>query len=125
MMVEKIKDSYKAGVDIGGTKITASLSDKNGILVKVYQPTKLEGDYTTLPKQVDFLIGYICDKIGIKKEEIDSVGISTASPFERRGDYRVVISPNLCGGLHQCYGIFQLDFCAPNLYWSQKFSGVA
>ena len=33
-----------AAVDIGGTKVTASVSDEHGILAKVRQSTCLEGD---------------------------------------------------------------------------------
>lgn len=88
-----------AAVDIGGTKVTVSISDKTAILVKVYQPVKLEGDHKTIPRQVDFLIGYACEKIGIKKNDISALGISTCSPFKKIDDYCVIVTGNLCGGL--------------------------
>lgn len=34
---------YLAAVDIGGTKITASIADREGFTGKVYQPTRKEG----------------------------------------------------------------------------------
>lgn len=88
-----------AAVDIGGTKVTASVSDSNGILAKVRQPTCLEGDERALPRQVDAMISRACEIAGAAKADVQAVGVSTASPFERRGDTRVVVAPNLCGGL--------------------------
>ncbi len=88
-----------AGVDIGGTKVTASVSDISGIKAKVYQPVRLDGTEKSVPEQVDFLIGYASDVAGTKKSGIDAVGISTCSPFRQEDIYRVVIAPNLCGGL--------------------------
>ena len=54
-----------AAVDIGGTKITVSLSDKKRILNKVYQLTEKEGDNTTVPRQIDRLISHCCGLINI------------------------------------------------------------
>ncbi len=88
-----------AAVDIGGTKVTASVSNEKGILAKVRQLTRLEGDEHTLPRQVDELIARACDGAGVDKAAVRAVGVSTCSPFERRGASRVVVAPNLCGGL--------------------------
>ena len=88
-----------AAVDIGGTKVTASVSDQNGILAKVRQSTCLEGDERALPRQVDAMIERACAAAGAGRKDVQAVGVSTCSPFERRGDTRVVVAPNLCGGL--------------------------
>ncbi len=93
--------NYKAAVDIGGTKVTASLADMEGFKIRIYQPVKLEGDNRAIPNQVDFLIEYGCDKAGIKKGHIDALGISTCSPFKKRGNYRVIVAENLCGGINK------------------------
>jgi glucokinase len=90
---------YFAAVDIGATKTTASVSSRNGILARVYQPTRKIGGHRTVPQQVDFLIGYVCERAGLDKGQIRAVGISTASPFEKRGAQLVVVAPNICGGL--------------------------
>lgn len=105
-----MENLLKAAVDIGGTKITVSLSKRSGILVKVYQPIKVEGDNTAVPKQVDSLVEFACDKIRTKKDQIDAMGISTCSPFEKRRDYLVIVSPNLCGGLAKERGILPNDW---------------
>lgn len=77
---------YLAAVDIGGTKITASLADQSGILFKVYQEAKKEGDNKAIPSQVNSLIEYACSKVGVAKQSIAKVGISTCSPFEKKMD---------------------------------------
>ncbi|MCK4359872.1 MAG: ROK family protein [Candidatus Cloacimonetes bacterium] len=92
-----MKREYIAAVDIGGTKITVSISNIDGIIVKIYQKVKLEGaDNKTIPKQVENLINFACNKGKIDIGDIISIGVSTASPFEIRGRYHVVVSPNLC-----------------------------
>lgn len=88
-----------AAVDIGGTKITASISNRDGILAKVRQLTAKKGENTALPRQVERMVAAVCGKAGIGRDDIAAVGISTCSPFERRGDDLVLVSPNLCGGM--------------------------
>jgi glucokinase len=101
---------FLAAVDIGGTKITASVAHKGGILAKVYQHVLLEGNNTTIPIQVDFLVGHVCDKVGIKKAEINALGIGTCGPFGTDGEYRVLVAPNLCGGLAKERGALPNDW---------------
>lgn len=105
-----MEKSYKAAVDLGGTKIRVSLSDKGGILVKVCQLTKLTGDNKTIPRQVDSLVEYACRRTKIRKDRIDAIGVSTCTPFEKRGDYLVIVSPNLCGGLARQRGVLPNDW---------------
>lgn len=94
-----MQSPYKAAVDIGATKMTVSLVNQQGIIGKVYQKVNLVGDNRTIPQQVNFLIGYVCNEYGVSKDEIDAVGISTCSPFIKVGKYLVIVSPNLCDGL--------------------------
>jgi glucokinase len=88
-----------AAVDIGGTKVTASVCGPDGILAKVRAPTALRGDNKTLPEQVNQMIHTAARRAGATADAVAAVGVSTASPFERRGESRVVVAPNLCGGL--------------------------
>ena len=92
-------DVFLAAVDIGGTKVTASVSGPEGILAKVRQPTQLRGDNTALPTQVHTLIGHVCSRAGIQRDAVSAVGVSTASPFAREGEHMVIVAPNICGGL--------------------------
>ena len=96
---------YLAAVDIGGTKITVSIANISGILVKVYRAVQLEGDNLAVPLQVDFLVGYACGQIGIGKDEIYALGVSTCGPFGIRDGELVLVAPNLCGGLAKERGI--------------------
>lgn len=90
---------YLAGVDIGGTSMRVTLANQGGIAYKVVQETFKIGPNSIVPRQVRSLVAYATAKTGIKDRDIEGVGISTCSPFRRRGDYRDVVTPNLCGGL--------------------------
>lgn len=90
---------YIAGVDIGGTKIIVSVANAIGIKSRVYQHTKLKGNNLTIPRQVYTLIQQAAEYAGIQYDEIQSVGISTCSPFIKKGIYKEIVAPNLCGGL--------------------------
>jgi glucokinase len=95
-----------AAVDIGATKTTVSVSSRQGILARVYQLTRKTGDRGAVPRQVDFLIDYVCRRVGIDKGGVSAVGISTASPFEKHNGYLALAAPNICGGLsHRRQGI--------------------
>ncbi|MFH0837429.1 MAG: ROK family protein [Candidatus Aenigmatarchaeota archaeon] len=91
--------SYKAAVDIGGTKITVSIMNRQGYLIRIWQAIKLDGPVDTIPKQIDDLIEYCCSVIGINKKELNALGISTCGPFKKKEKYLTIIAPNLCGGL--------------------------
>jgi len=88
-----------AAVDIGGTKITASIAGREGLIARVYQPTNKQGNDTTVPHQVHSLLRHLCRHIGIEPAQIEAVGISTASPFKITNSGMATITPTLCGGL--------------------------
>ncbi|TFG60718.1 MAG: ROK family protein [Spirochaetales bacterium] len=90
---------FLAAVDIGGTKITASICNEDSILSKIYQPTCLTGDPLTVPKQVAELVERACREAGIGKDSIHALGISSAGPFVRINGFKAMASPNLCGNL--------------------------
>lgn len=90
---------YIAGVDIGGTKIITTIADAMGIKARIYQHTQLQGDPLTIPKQAYMLIQKAAEYAGIQYEKVKAVGISTCSPFEKKGNFKQIVAPNLCGGL--------------------------
>ncbi len=92
-------NDYLAAVDIGGTKITVSIVKKSGIISKVYQPTKKTGESSAVPRQVTDLIEKAASQASVPSNAVAAVGISTASPFDIENGYKVLKSPNLCGGL--------------------------
>jgi len=101
---------YLAAVDIGGTKITVSIANIGGILVKVYRPVQLEGDNLAVPRQVDSMVGHACKQTGIGKDEISAIGVSTCGPFGIKDGELVLVAPNLCGGLAKERGIIPNDW---------------
>ena len=86
-------------IDIGGTKITLSIANREKIMIKMFQNVQLHGDEMTIPRQIDNLIALACEKISIDEQQITAVGISTCSPFVREGNDKAIAAPNLCGGL--------------------------
>ncbi len=88
-----------AGIDIGGTKVTASIAGRDGILAKVYQQTRKSGEPEAVPGQVVDLVGQACRLAGLDPRRVRALGVSTCSPFERRDGRLEVVAPNLCGGL--------------------------
>jgi len=94
-----MESTYLAAVDIGASKITVSLADDSGILVKVYQETWLAGEPEAIPNQVDTLIQHCCRVISIETRQVSAVGISSAGPFVKRDGKITLVSPNICGGL--------------------------
>jgi glucokinase len=100
-----------AAVDIGASKITVSIAAETGFLIKVYQPTCLEGEPDEVPRQVDTLIRYCCKKTGMEKEQLESIGISSAGPFVKDDDGDItLVSPNMCGGLATDRGLLPNDW---------------
>ncbi len=90
---------YLAAADIGGTKTTVSVSGENGILAKTRSATRKEGADTAIPYQVIEMIETVCGEAGIDVEQINALGISTCSPFQKRESALGLVAPNLCGGI--------------------------
>jgi len=88
-----------AAVDIGATKITASLCSREGFIIRLYQRTRLEGGEETIPLQVRELIDACFERARRYPEELKAVGISSAGPFRRIDGYLHIVSPNICGGM--------------------------
>lgn len=91
--------TYLAAVDIGGTKITASVSNEDSILSKVYEPTRLKGDPLSVPRQAEALVNRACDEAGIAPDSVSALGLSAAGPFVRINKLKAMACPNLCGNL--------------------------
>ncbi len=88
-----------ATIDIGATKITASLCNREGIIIRIYQRTRLTGDEGSIPDQVKELVNTCFIKADLRPELLSAVGISTAGPFQRIEGKLHLVSPNICGGM--------------------------
>lgn len=99
-----------ATIDIGATKITASLCNRDGIIIRIYQRTRLTGDKRTIPDQVKELVDTCFIKAGLGKDQLTAVGISTAGPFQRIDGELHLVSPNICGGMTRERGLLPNDW---------------
>lgn len=90
---------YIAGIDIGGTKIAATVAGINGPLVRLTEPTVKTGTERALPEQVLALLDNACRQAGAPPDAVKTVGVASAGPFVRTENMLGVSTPNICGGL--------------------------
>jgi glucokinase len=91
--------AYVAGLDIGGTKMAATVAGPGGIVARVVQPTARIGHVRALPEQAIALIGTACATAGLAPEQLGAVGVASCGPFVRMRGRLALAAPNLCGGL--------------------------
>lgn len=99
-----------ASVDIGATNITATISGREGIRIRFYQPVRLEGGPKTIPGQVRELVERCVERTGYNSSDISAVGISSAGPFRKVDGSIELISPNICGGMTPERGVLPNDW---------------
>ena len=97
-------NAHIAGIDIGGTKIAITLANATGIVQKRQAPVRTRGSKTAIAEQAWDLIGQACEAQGVPQNQLQSLGISSCSPFinvpnAQGGSHREVSAPNLCGGM--------------------------
>jgi glucokinase len=84
-------------IDIGGTKISASIAQADGPLLRLMAPTPKSGSVRALPERAIALLEEVCDQAGIASREVHIVGVSSCGPFDRRDGLVGLRSPNICG----------------------------
>ena len=89
---------YIGALDIGGTKIAASVGGPEGPLARVVQATVKSGSPRALPEQAIALLDAACHKAGIAPSLLQSVGVSSCGPFVRTDGSISLSTPNICGG---------------------------
>ncbi|MBE7939117.1 MULTISPECIES: ROK family protein [Ramlibacter] len=91
----------RACIDIGGTKVAASLNDGQGLDLRARQaePTAKEGDPGALARQAIRLVEAACDQAGVAPDAITQVGVSSCGPFVLREGAVELAAPNICGGI--------------------------
>lgn len=87
------------GLDIGGTKMAATIAGPDGPLLRVVEPTVKSGSNRAPAEQGVALLKKACSQAGIPFEQITAVGVSCCGPFVRTDNLVNVVAPNLCGGL--------------------------
>jgi glucokinase len=89
-----------AGVDLGGTKISACIATPEGVIARHRQAVPLDGEPGAIAASMRTLLEHCCADGQREWSEIESVGLSACGPFGRDGDGRLTLrAPNLCGGL--------------------------
>lgn len=88
---------YLIGGDLGGTNLRTVVASREGILLKVKDNARKEGDSTTIPRQFFQQIVVALKELNIKLQDVQGIGLSTCGPFENEG--RDIVAPNLCGGI--------------------------
>jgi glucokinase len=91
--------AYIAGLDIGGTKIAATIADSSGPLVRVSAPTIKSGSERALAEQCIDLLKDACAKIDVSFDRINTIGVSSCGPFIKEDDLISLVPPNICGGI--------------------------
>lgn len=86
-------------LDIGGTKIAATVADASGPLARVSEATVTTGAPDALARQAIALLEKAACQAGVAPASLQRVGVSSCGPF-RMIDGRIsLVAPNLCGGL--------------------------
>lgn len=88
-----------AALDIGGSKMAASIANENGPLARVVQATVKTGPADAIGQQALRLIAAAYAEANIKPDSISRVGVSSCGPFAHEQQALGLVSPNLCGGL--------------------------
>jgi glucokinase len=86
-----------AALDIGGTKIAATVAGESGPLARVTQTTVKSGSPRAVGEQALGLIKAACDQATIAHELITAVGVSSCGPFAPVDGMLGLAAPNLCG----------------------------
>jgi glucokinase len=85
-------------LDIGGTKIAASIANEDGPLARLTAPTVKSGTVRALPEQAIALLESACAKAGVDPALLRSVGVSSCGPFVDLDGGIGLAAPNICGG---------------------------
>jgi glucokinase len=85
-------------LDIGGTKVAATVAGAHGLLARVVQPTVKTGSSRALGEQAIALLETACDQAGISRAQLSTVGVSSCGPFVLIDNMIALATPNICGG---------------------------
>ena len=93
------KERWLACVDIGGSKIAASLAQAGAerpvLLGRSVEPTVQNGTRDALAQQVLRLIDAACVAAGVSAESVKALGVSACGPFVMRAGMVELAAPNI------------------------------
>ena len=105
MDTNAMNQSLLGALDIGGTKIAASVANAGGPLARVTAPTPKSGPPDTVARTCIELLHAACDQAGVPREALHAVGVSSAGPFAQVDGMLGIASPNICGGQSQAHDL--------------------
>jgi glucokinase len=94
-----MKQQYIAGLDIGGTKIAATVANAEGVQARVMELTVKSGPPEALGNQTLALIQTACKQAGIEPGAVSTLGVSSCGPFALLDGMLGLAAPNICGGM--------------------------
>lgn len=95
----------RAGVDIGGTKVSVCLAGPSGssgpplLLTRLSESTVKSGEPEALARQVLNLLDAACAQQDLARDDLAAVGVAACGPFVRQAGLIELANPNICGGL--------------------------
>jgi glucokinase len=88
-----------AGIDLGGTKVAVTLASQEGRALRLRTQVARSGPTTAIAEQAFHLLEEACKRMACTFADVQAVGISSCGPFVKKGPYKEVSGPNLCGGM--------------------------
>ncbi len=91
----------RACIDIGGTKVAASLSPEGSrdLMARQLEPTARTGTRDALALQVMRLVDSACLALGVDPAQVTQVAVAAPGPFIHADGGIALATPNICGGL--------------------------
>jgi glucokinase len=86
-------------IDIGGTKIAASVAVEGGMRGRVSAATVKQGSRDALALQAIDLLTHSCAQAGISPASLAAVGVASCGPFVLDEGLIELAAPNICGSL--------------------------
>ena len=86
-------------LDIGGTKVAATVADHSGPLARLTEPTVKTGSPDALARQLMALLDRAAGMAGVAPQAIDCLGVSSCGPFTEIDGKLALAAPNICGGM--------------------------
>jgi glucokinase len=96
-----MKSLYIGALDIGGTKMAATVANTQGPLARVTQPTVKTGSRRAPAEQGIALLEAACAQAGIERSRLHAVGVSSCGPFAQLDGMVALATPNICGARAQ------------------------
>jgi glucokinase len=87
-----------ACVDIGGTKVAATLVDASGIRCRSVETTVKTGEQDALAQQIVRMLEESCMTSGMVLSDLSALGVSSCGPFVMAEGCIELAAPNICGG---------------------------